>query len=105
MIQRVLAVREERRIRRVGLAVAAILILTLLTAAQSPATTQRSPVASGWTLIKYPQGQPACTGLGFIGSIYYDRLDCGFGYVQVSETTLAGPASTVKVSFIDSTGT
>ncbi len=59
------------------------------------------PVASGWTLIKFPQGQPLCTGVGFLGVVYYDRLDCGFGYMSVSETT---STSTVKVSIIDSAG-
>jgi immune inhibitor A len=59
------------------------------------------PVASGWTLIKFPQGQPACAGVGFLSAVYYDRLDCGFGYVSVSETT---PTSIVKVSIIDSAG-
>src|SRR5688500_2263921 len=60
-----------------------------------------SPIASGWTLIKFPEPQPVCTGVGFLGAVYYDRLDCGFGYVSVTETT---PTSTVKVSFIDSAG-
>jgi M6 family metalloprotease-like protein len=65
-----------------------------------------APVASGWTLVKFPQGQPACTGVGFLGAVYYDRLDCGFGYVRVSETTqVPDPGrSVVKVSSIDSSG-
>jgi M6 family metalloprotease-like protein len=64
-----------------------------------------APVASGWTLVKFPQGQPACTGVGFLGAVYYDRLDCGFGYVQVSDTNLVQPQrSIVKVSFIDASG-
>jgi len=90
---------------RAGLLLAALLIVTLLAAAQSPATTEPTPVASGWTLVKFPQPQPACTGLGFEGAVYYDRLDCGFGYVQVSGTNLVNPnRSVVKVSFIDSGG-
>ncbi len=105
MTKRVLAVHAGWRRGRVGLMLAALLIATLLTAAQSPATSQPAPVASGWTLIKFPQPQPACTGVGFIGSVYYDRLDCGFGYVQVTETNLVNPnRSVVKVSFIDSAG-
>ncbi|MGH3032170.1 MAG: hypothetical protein ACRDNE_15690, partial [Gaiellaceae bacterium] len=44
-------------------------------------------MASGWTIVKFPQPQPLCTGVGLLGSLYFDRLDCGFGYVTVSETT------------------
>jgi M6 family metalloprotease-like protein len=105
MTQHVLAVRAGWRRGRAGLLLAAILTMTLLTAAQAPASENPTPVATGWTLVKFPQPQPACTGLGFAGAFYYDRLDCGFGYVQVSETNLAQPnASVVKVSFIDSSG-
>jgi M6 family metalloprotease-like protein len=74
-------------------------------ASRALAAPAGAPSASGWTLIKFPQGQPACTGVGFIGPVYYDRLDCGFGFVQVSETSLSLPnRSVVKVSFIDSAG-
>ena len=87
-----LVARTGWRRGRLALLPVAILIATFITAAQSPATTGRpAPVASGWTLVKYPQGQPACNGLGFIGSVYYDRLDCGFGYVGVSETVVPVP--------------
>jgi immune inhibitor A len=57
-----------------------------------------APTASGWTLVKFTQPQPACTGFGFIGAIYYDRNDCGFGFVQVTETT---EDSSVSVEFLD----
>jgi M6 family metalloprotease-like protein len=102
-------VRKLRPIRRgrLGLLLSAALLATTLTAATpAPAVENSAPVASGWTMVKFPQPQPACTGLGFLGAVYYDRLDCGFGYVKVSETTqVAGPGrSIVKVSFIDSSG-
>jgi hypothetical protein len=58
-------------------------------------------MASGWTLYKFPQGQPLCTGLGYAGAVYFDRLDCGFGFVSISGTT---PTSSVDVQFIDSDG-
>ena len=104
MAQGMLVARSGWRRGRVGLLLVALLIVTFMTAAQSPATKQGqpAPVASGWNLVKYPQGQPACAGLGSIGSVYYDRMDCGFGYVGVSETVLT--SSIVKVSFIDSSG-
>jgi len=106
MTQHMLAARSGWRRGRAGLLLAAILIVTFMTAAQAPAVDNPAPVASGWTMVKFPQGQPACTGVGFIGAVYYDRLDCGFGYVKVSETTqVPGPGrSIVKVSFIDSSG-
>lgn len=87
---------------------AASLAASAAGAPASPAAPPAAPIASGWTLIKFPQGQPLCTGVGFIGPVYYDRLDCGFGYVQVSETNVTDttkPFSIVKVSFIDSSGT
>ena len=76
--------------------------MSLAAASPAPATENLAPVAAGWTMIKYPGPQPGCTGVGYEGSVYYDRLDCGFGYVSVSETTLTGAnASEVTVSFID----
>jgi immune inhibitor A len=105
MTKRVLALRAEWRRGRVGLLFAGLLIATLLSAAQAPAIGNTAPVASGWTMVKFPGPQPGCTGVGFIGAVYYDRLDCGFGYVQVTETNLVQPnRSVVKVSFIDSSG-
>ena len=74
------------------------------TAPAAPASIAKpatASAASGWTLIKFPEPQPACTGVGFQDAIYYDRLDCGFGYVSVSGTT---PTSVVKVSFIGADG-
>ncbi len=65
--------------------------------AESPA----APIASGWILVKYPAPQ-GCSGVGYRGYVYYDRLDCGFGWVQVSETT---PTASVQVRFFDAGGT
>jgi immune inhibitor A len=101
--------RKSRPSRRGGLTLlvsAVVLATTLAAAAPAPAVEGlASPIASNWTLIKFPQPQPACTGSGFFGSVYYDRLDCGFGYVRVSETRVAQPnRSVVKVSFVDSSG-
>jgi immune inhibitor A len=98
--------RPSRR-GRFGLLLASVLLATTLTAsAPAPAVESNAPIASGWTTFKFPQGQPACTGFGFGGAVYYDRLDCGFGYVGVTETRLTNPnRSVVKVSFIDSGGT
>ena len=102
------AARRPRAGRRASLklAVAAAILATILTAAApAPAVESQAPMASNWTMLKFAQGQPACTGAGFAGAVYYDRLDCGFGYMQVSETQLTQPnRSVVKVSFIDSTG-
>ena len=83
--------------------VAALLIAGLLYVSSPSVSANDSavPVASGWTLLKFPQGQPACTGLGYSGAIYFDRLDCGFGYVGVSET---GPDSDVTFEIIDASG-
>jgi immune inhibitor A len=95
-----------RRRRRYVLLLVLLTFTTSLTAAgPAPASQGQAPTAVGWTIVKYPLVQPACSGLGFQGSVYYDRLDCGFGYVRVTETKLAAPnASVVKVSFIDSGG-
>lgn len=58
-------------------------------------------IATGWNLVKFPQGQPLCTGVGYNGMSYYDRLDCGFGYVVVDETV---ETDDVKVQFVDADG-
>jgi immune inhibitor A len=100
---RIIRAGRRGRLSLVGIAVA--LTTMLAAAAPAPAVESGAPVASGWTLVKFPLPQPACTGLGFLGAVYYDRLDCGFGYVQVTETNLVQPnRSVVKVSFIDSAG-
>src|SRR5687768_9444845 len=96
--------------RRVfGLALIVVLTFSQMATAPLPAANESSsaaqvatPIASGWTLIKFPGPQPVCAGVGFQGAVYYDRMDCGFGYVSVSETT---STSIVKVSIIDSVGT
>ena len=79
--------RPSRR-GRLGLLLSAVLLATTLTAATpAPAVEGLAPMGSNWTIIKFAQPQPACTGSGFFGGVYYDRLDCGFGYVRVSETS------------------
>src|SRR5688572_22209123 len=96
--------RPSRR-GRLGLLLAAGVLATTLTAATPAPAVEgaASPVASNWTMLKFAQGQPACTGAGFFGAVYYDRLDCGFGWVQVSGTQLTQTnGSVVKVSFVDS---
>ena len=92
--------RPSRR-GRFGLLLASAALATTLTAATpAPAVESLAPVAANWTLVKFVQPQPACTGSGFQGSAYFDRLDCGFGYVRVSNTNVVQPnRSVVKVSF------
>ncbi|MGH2537503.1 MAG: post-COAP-1 domain-containing protein [Candidatus Promineifilaceae bacterium] len=82
---------------------AALLLAVLLALPGSTARAQdpAAPAASGWNLVKFPQGQPLCSGLGFQGAVYYDRLDCGFGYVSVTGPTAA---SVVKVQILDGLG-
>ena len=88
--------------RTVALAALLALAVLVLAQAQAPrAAESGAPVAGGWVLVKYPQGQPGCSGVGFRGALYFDRLDCGFGWVGVTDTT---PTSLVKVSFIDAAG-
>ena len=52
-------------------------------------------------MLKFPQPQPACTGFGLESALYWDRRDCGFGWVGVAETT---PASTVVLAVVGSDG-
>jgi hypothetical protein len=66
-----------------GLALAASLTI-FLTASTATGNVQSAPVAAGWTLVKFVQPQPACTGAGFQGVEHYNRRECGFGYVKVS---------------------
>ncbi|MFN2470591.1 MAG: immune inhibitor A domain-containing protein [Gaiellaceae bacterium] len=98
----------KRVLKFVPLPLAAAIVGLLL---MLPATTQSAPtpathVASGWQIVKFPQPQPACTGVGLRFSFYWDRQDCGFGYVRVSGTSTAAGLnrSVVKVKFFDSTG-
>ena len=83
---------------------AALLVTGLLLVSQPNASAlePNAPTASGWILVKFPQGQPLCTGVGYQGGLYFDGLDCGFGYVSVSETT---STSTVTVQIIDASDT
>ena len=90
---------DSRSSRLVASLVALALLALGLTVTSAPAATAADGdhVASGWTLIKFPQGQPACAGAGFIGALHYDRLDCGFGYVGVTGTD---ETSSVTVQFV-----
>jgi len=86
-------------------AMAAALALTVGASHHATASASTAPVVTGWTLIKFVQTQPACTGAGFQGAVHYQRLECGFGYTAVSGTKLTNPnRSVVKVSFIDRDG-
>src|SRR6187551_2450876 len=89
-----------------GLALAASLTI-FLTASSATGTSQSAPMAAGWTLIKFLQPQPACTGAGFAGAENYNRLECGFGYLKVSidgkDIAPTTPAI-VKVTFFDKNG-
>ncbi len=59
--------------------------------------TAASHAATGWSVIKFPTPQPVCTGVGLVGPIIYDNLDCGFGYVGVTNTA---DGDVVKFDFI-----
>ncbi len=93
--------------RRTGTSVLLILALTLLAfvlAGAQAASSQPNGAssASGWVFYKLPQGQPACTGVAWAATAgYFDRLDCGFAEVMVSETA-AGDA--VKVGLFAAGG-
>ena len=84
---------------------AAALTLTLGASRHANASASNAPVVTGWTINKFAQPQPACTGAGFPGAVHYQRLECGFGYVAVAGTKITTPdRSVVKVSFIDRDG-
>src|SRR4051794_37599612 len=89
-----------------GLALAAGLSI-LMTAASATGTAKGAPIASSWTLVKFVQPQPACTGAGFQGAQHYSRLECGFGYFKVSVDGASVAPTTpavVKVTFLDGAG-
>ena len=69
---------------------AAFFALSLGSSQFASASEPGAPAVSGWTLVKFVQTQPACTGAGFQGAVHYQRLECGFGYAAVSGTTLTG---------------
>src|SRR4051794_16489337 len=85
------------------LAIAAALSFGALaaSAADPPGTTDRT--ASGWSIVKFPEPSPLCTGVGWTGAVYFDRLDCGFGTVAVSGTG-ADYAGQVFVDVVDGAG-
>jgi immune inhibitor A len=86
-------------------ALAAFFAFALAPGQDAAASEAQAPVVTGWTLVKFVQPQPACTGSGFRDVVHYQRLECGFGYAAVSGTTLAGTLrSIVKVSFLDRDG-
>ena len=86
-----------------AVAIAAACLIALPGSIHAAAPAPKTVAATGWTLIKFPQGQPACTGVGW-PSGHYTRLECGFGYVSVTGTTLTGTPSVVKVGFFDRSG-
>ncbi len=83
----------------VGAFVAVVVLLALPNAQPASAGPAAAPVVNGWTIYKLLTPQPACTGAGWPGFVHFDRLDCGFGDVAVTETI---PTSTVKVAFVGS---
>lgn len=94
--------RGTRALRALQLLAVVFLLGAVAPQAPRAADSDPAPMASGWTIVKFPQPQPLCTGVGLLGSLYFDRLDCGFGYVTVSETT---PESTnVVVDFVGPDG-
>lgn len=84
---------------RLGLAV---LVLGVLLPAGGVTSAAEQHLASGWEYIKYPGPQPACTGLGFRFSYYFDRIDCGHGEVAITGTD---ENSKVTINLIGSDGT
>ena len=97
--------RSTRRRAIVWLVLAACLA-TFLTASSATGAAS-APAATSWTLIKFVQTQPACTGAGFQGAEHYNRLECGFGYLKVNvdgkDLAPTTPA-VVKVTFLDRDG-
>ncbi len=85
--------------RLFALGLASLALVALPTAGPALADGANAPMAGGWTIVKYPTS--LCTGLGTKGAQYFDRIDCGFGYVPVSDTT---ESSEVFVDFLDEAG-
>src|SRR3712207_5717004 len=95
--------------RRVALLLSVLTVAAAALVLPSALSAQGSgepPVATAFTLVKFPVGQagaggqtPACTGLGLLNQLYYTRDDCGFGYADVSGTT---EDSTVTAVFVGS---
>jgi immune inhibitor A len=98
---------RTRRLRAIAALAFAICLATFLTASSATGSPSGAPAASAWTLVKFVQTQPACTGAGFQGAQHYNRLECGFGYMRVSvdgQNLPPTPPAIVKVSFIDRDG-
>ncbi len=97
-----------RRRALATLALVGILVFfSFVLSAAKPATASEPGafMSTSWTLIKFVQTQPACTGAGFQGAVHYTRLECGIGYTAVSGTKLTTPhRSVVKVGFFDRDG-
>src|SRR3954468_14738094 len=89
------------RLLLVGLlgALAAATILTSSAATAGAAST--AATASSFDVAKFPAPQPACTGVGLRNSLYFDRLDCGFGTFSLSGAT---QTSVVQVDFVGPAG-
>ncbi|MPZ61051.1 MAG: hypothetical protein GEU93_07100 [Propionibacteriales bacterium] len=65
----------------------AVLIATTPSAAAPGTDDNAAPIASGFQLFKFPQGQPLCTGVGLNVSAnpFFARDDCGFSVFSVSD--------------------
>src|SRR4051812_29282475 len=85
------------RLLLVGLlgALAAATIFT--SAAPMAGAASTAATASSFDVVKFPGPQPACTGVGLRASLYFDRLDCGFGTFSLSGAT---QTSVVQVDFV-----
>ena len=65
------------------------------------APAMAAPAVTSWNTFKFPSGQPACTGVGLRVNQYWDRLDCGFSNVTISDVT---NTATVEGSILDKDG-
>src|SRR4051794_40318868 len=89
------------RLLLVGL-LGALAAATILTSSASTAgAAAAGATASSFDVVKFPGPQPACTGVGLRGSVYFDRLDCGFGTFALSGAT---PTSSVQVDLVGPDG-
>src|SRR3954468_19653124 len=89
------------RLLLVGL-LGALAAATILTSSASTADAAAAgATASSFDVVKFPGPQRACTGVGRRGSVYFDRLDCGFGTFALSGAT---PTSSVQVDLVGPDG-
>ena len=94
---------KRRFTRAAQLAIAAVGAVTLFTyAGAAPAAAGGADfVLSGWQVVEFVQGQPACTGVGYEKQPF-KRSDCGFARVFVTPEVTG---KTVTAEFVDSDGT